>query len=378
MGTDSRPQRAVSLVALLAVLAAGGFAAPATHTVLVGDTLSSIGRRYGVSVAALVQRNGLRDPDQIVVGTRLAIPTTGRATAATPTPAPTASPQTHTVRAGETLSMIADRYAVALPALRSANGLRNADRILVGAQLRIPDSAATATGTTTGSTGSGTDAPPVPQRTLAQIPTVPVPPLLTLTYVIQPGDSVNAVARTYGIPKATLVEANDLGDPNRIIVGGHLLIPGVPGDVVRLPSFVQPARRTWATVFAQAAKDFGVPVELAMAVGHMESGWQNSVVSSVGARGMMQLTDETVDFVSLTLLGRATPLDPGDPVQNIRMGVRFLAYLLDQTGGDVDQALAGYNQGLLSVRQHGLYDDTRLFVAGVLALRDRFAEARRG
>jgi hypothetical protein len=78
------------------------------------------------------------------------------------------------------------------------------------------------------------------------------------------------------------------------------------------------------------------------------------------------------------LLGRASDLDPGDPVSNIRMGTRFLAYLLDQTGGDVDEALAGYNQGLSSVRQRGLYDETRLFVAGVVVLRDRFAEARRG
>ena len=366
MTSDSRPQRAVSLVALLAVLAVGGFAAPSVHTVQPGDTLSAIGQRYGVTVAALVQRNNLRHPDRIVVGTKLAIPTSGRSTAATP-PSP---PQTHTVRAGETLSMIAGRYDVSVAALTSANGLRNADRILVGAKLRIPGAG--------DASGDASDAPPVPQRTLAEIPTVPVPPLLTLTHVVRAGDSVNAVANTYGVARATVIEANDLRDPNRIVVGDHLLIPGVAGDAVRVPSFVQPGRRPWGTVFAEAAKEFGVPVELAMAVGHMESGWQNSVVSSVGARGMLQLTADTVDFVALELLGRPTPLDPGDPVQNIRMGVRFLAYLLDQTGGDVDEALAGYNQGLISVRQHGLYDETRLFVAGVIALRDRFAEARRG
>jgi N-acetylmuramoyl-L-alanine amidase len=359
------PQRAVSLAALLAVVAVGGFAAPAVHTVRSGDTLSAIGERYGVSVAALVQGNGLRDPDHILVGAKLQIPGAAAGTGAAPAPV---APQTHTVKAGETLSLIAGRYSVSVAALTSANNLRNADRILVGATLRIPGTAGTESGSTV----------TVPQRTLDEIPTVPVPPLLTLSHTIRPGDSVGAVARAYGVTTATIVDANDLADPNTIIIGDVLLIPGAPGDEVRLPSFVQSTRRPWANTFARAAEEFGVPVELAMAVGHMESGWQNTVVSSVGAVGMMQLTSDTIDFVSLELMGRASRLDPGDPVQNIRMGVRFLAYLLDQTGGDVDEALAGYNQGLLSVRQRGLYDETKLFVAGVLALRDRFAEVRRG
>jgi LysM repeat protein len=365
-------QRAVSLAALLAVVAVGGFAAPTVHTVRSGDSLSAISRKYGVSVAALAQRNSLRDPDQILVGQRLTIPSGGGGGSSSGGGTGTGGPpQTHTVKAGETLSLIAGKYSVSVSALTNANGLRNADRILVGATLRIP-------GTGSSSGGGGGSTTTVPQRTLAQIPTVPVPPLLTLTHVVRAGDSVNAVARTYGVSRATLVEANDLADPNRIVVGDHLLIPGVSGDAVRVPSFVQSARRPWATTFAEAAREFGVPVELAMAVGHMESGWQNSVVSSIGALGMMQLTPETVEFVSLELLGRSSPLDPADPVQNIRMGVRFLAYLLDQTAGDVDEALAGYNQGLISVRQRGLFDETELFVTGVLALRDRFAEARRG
>jgi LysM repeat protein len=357
----------VSLVALLAVLAAGSFAGPVVHTVRSGDTLSAISDRYGVSVQAIVQGNGLRDPDHILVGAQLKIPGSAASGGGTSTPA--SGPQVHTVRAGETLSLIAGKYSVSVSSLVSANGLRDADRILVGARLKIP-------GTGTGGGSSGTTS--VPQRTLADIPTVPVPPLLTLSHTIRPGDSVGAVARTYGVSAQTIVDANDLANPSLIIVGDTLLIPGAPGDEVRLPSFVQPTRRPWANTFARAAEEFGVPVELAMAVGHMESGWQNTVVSSVGALGMMQLTSDTIDFVSLELLGRSSRLDPGDPVQNIRMGVRFLAYLLDQTGGDVDEALAGYNQGLLSVRQRGLYDETKLFVAGVIALRDRFAEARRG
>ena len=45
-----------------------------TYTVVAGDTLSRIGRRFGVSVVALVRANAIEDPDLIRVGQRLTIP----------------------------------------------------------------------------------------------------------------------------------------------------------------------------------------------------------------------------------------------------------------------------------------------------------------
>ena len=44
---------------------------------------------------------------------------------------------------------------------------------------------------------------------------------------------------------------------------------------------------------------------------------------------------------------------------------------LDANGGNVDRALASYYQGLRSVREHGMLDETRRFVANVKALRGR-------
>ena len=108
-----------------------------------------------------------------------------------------------------------------------------------------------------------------------------------------------------------------------------------------------------------------------MALAWQESGWQRSKVSSTLAVGVMQLMPDTVDFVSTQLLGAAAPLDPRDPVANIRMGTRFLRYLLDSQGGDLDRALASYYQGLRSVRERGPLDETKRFVANVEALRDR-------
>jgi soluble lytic murein transglycosylase-like protein len=71
------------------------------------------------------------------------------------------------------------------------------------------------------------------------------------------------------------------------------------------------------------------------------------------------------------LLRASRALDARDPVVNIRLGTRFLRYLLDRSGGDVEAALASYYQGLRSVRDNGPLPETRRFVANVKALRPR-------
>ena len=122
--------------------------------------------------------------------------------------------------------------------------------------------------------------------------------------------------------------------------------------------------------FLRFSRLAGVPSDLAMALAWQESGWQRNKVSSTRAVGVMQLMPDTVDFVSRQLLGTA-PLDPRDPVANVRMGTRFLRYLLDSHAGDVDRALASYYQGLRSVKERGTLDETDRFVANVKALRGR-------
>jgi soluble lytic murein transglycosylase-like protein len=52
----------------------------------------------------------------------------------------------------------------------------------------------------------------------------------------------------------------------------------------------------------------------------------------------------------------------------VQAGVRYLRWQLDQFGGNVRLALAGWYQGARAVREIGLYDDTKLFVRVVLAL----------
>jgi len=221
----------------------------------------------------------------------------------------------HTVRRGDTLEAIGRRYGVDVPALVAANGLRNPDLIVEGSALSIP-------------------APrPIPLRRPA--PTAAAPKGGALRETVVP------------MPPAQLAAARP---------AARIVVP--------------PERAGLRPAFLRFARLAGVPSDLAMALAWQESGWQRTKVSSTQAVGVMQLMPDTVDFVSEVLLG--TPrLDPRDPVANIRMGTRFLRYLLDANGGNVDRALASYYQGLRSLRDYGMLDETRQFVANVKALRGR-------
>lgn len=106
------------------------------HVVQRGENLFRIALRYGVTVNALAAANGIVNANRIYVGQRLIIP--GRATAPPAPAPPPPSAQTHTVRRGDTLSAIALRYGVSVWALVQANGIRNPSLIYVGQVLRIP------------------------------------------------------------------------------------------------------------------------------------------------------------------------------------------------------------------------------------------------
>lgn len=136
--------RWVVLVAILVALlvpALPAAAAPAAqggtvHVVQRGETLSQIARNYGVSMTALAQANGIRNPNFIYVGQRLTIPgaSGGSGSAGGGTGASTG---VHVVRPGENLSTIAARYGTTVSALVRANGIANPNHIYVGQRLTI-------------------------------------------------------------------------------------------------------------------------------------------------------------------------------------------------------------------------------------------------
>jgi soluble lytic murein transglycosylase-like protein len=114
----------------------------------------------------------------------------------------------------------------------------------------------------------------------------------------------------------------------------------------------------------------GISPSLAAAIAYQESGFNNAMVSSANARGVMQVMPGTWDYVQQNLAGET--LDPNSPSDNVHAGVMYLKRLLTDAGGDENAAIAGYYQGLNSVQERGMFDDTKQYVANVQALRSRF------
>ena len=186
------------------------------------------------------------------------------------------------------------------------------------------------------------------------------------THTVLPGESFFSIAGRYSVSPWQLARRNRLSLMNVIVPGQRLLLPR--GAVVRTPQAAG-ARRRRATPCARPSttgpRVYGVDPKLVRALAWMESGFQHDVVSSVGALGVMQLLPESWEFVDTVLLGARTPRTYEG---NVRAGVRFLRWQLDQVGGDVRLALAGWYQGARAVREHGLYGETKVFVRIVLAL----------
>ena len=100
-----------------------------THVVRAGETLGGIAARYAIKAAQIVAANGLTG-DRIYIGQQLRlVPEAGTV----PTPA-----TTYVVRAGNTLSSIARRFGTTVGALQDANGIRDADLVITDRTLTIP------------------------------------------------------------------------------------------------------------------------------------------------------------------------------------------------------------------------------------------------
>ncbi len=201
-----------------------------------GDNLTRIAARLGVSPTALAQANGIWNWDYIYVGQRLVVP--GGYSASAPGPA------THVVQRGETLASIAARYGVSIADLVQANGLRNQNFIWVGQRLTIPGGSQaepTVEPTPAWSVLPLPPAPtPVPAPAATAVPILPTPTAVPTalptpapqptaaqtaeTYVVQVGDSLAKIAQRYGTTVAALVAANNLPNPNFIWVGQRLKV----------------------------------------------------------------------------------------------------------------------------------------------------------
>jgi LysM repeat protein len=380
------------------------------HVVAPGETLFSVAAADGLTVDQLAAANGLSPTSQLVAGSSLQIPPqsssassssssssssaatpsvgdgdndaddvgtstgTSGGTSATTAAAPSSTGGAYVVQPGDTLTAIAARAGLSTRSLAAANGLDPSGVLVSGTVLHLSGGSA-----------------PAPVST-----TVPVSMSSSSSsggaYVVQPGDTLTAIAARAGLSTRSLAAANGL-DPNGVLVSGTVLhlsgspaaaasgtsgsaavsqpvgtaAEGTPTD----PPYPTPERVTAPQVGSIATAN-GVPPSLADAIAWQESGFNNDLVSSADARGVMQILPGTWQWIQNSLDTGGPPLAPASAADNVRGGVLMLHSLLNSTGGDPAMAAAGYYQGLPSVQQHGLYPDTQKYVQSVLALEHQF------
>lgn len=104
------------------------------YTVNEGDTLYSIAEKYELPVSLLMKVNGIDNPYNLRIGSRLCIPGTEEQLP----PAPKTCETTHTVKAGDTLYLIAKMHNIKLDALMRANPHIDPYNLLIGTELCIP------------------------------------------------------------------------------------------------------------------------------------------------------------------------------------------------------------------------------------------------
>jgi len=304
--------------------------------------------------------------------------------------APTASAHVlHTVAPGETLWSIAAQSNLTTRTVAAYNGLSEDAGVVLGSTIRIPSiSEGEAVLTATGTAPAG-DAPAAPAASAASAEATVTPaepaggaPRPLGAYVVRPGDTLSGLAAQTGVPTGQMAYVNGLSPNAWLLVGTMLKLPtGAPAPaaadapapaarVVPAANPVPTAARLGSEQIKSLAAEHGVPASLAAAIAWQESGFSNAVVSPANARGVMQVMPGTWDWVNRNLA--PGPLDPLSAADNVRAGSMYLAQLLQETGGDERMAAAGYYQGLASVRERGLFDDTQRYVDNVMALRGRF------
>jgi LysM repeat protein len=292
----------------------------------------------------------------------------------------------HVVAPGETLTSVAATDGLTVDELAAANGISPDTQLVAGSTVAIPPqtgtfSAPSSPGTTTTACDGDDDGDDVGCAAIATASATT--PASSGSYVVQPGDTLSAIAARAGMSVTSLAALNGL-NPNDYLLSGTVLqlggsaansssasaaysqpVGAAAEGPVGGPPYPTPETLSASEVGSIAAAN-GVPSSLADAIGWQESGFNNDLVSSAGAVGVMQILPGTWQWINSSLA--PSPLSPDSAADNVRGGVLMLHSLLNSTGGNEAMAAAGYYQGLPSVLQHGLYSDTQQYVNNVMAL----------
>ncbi|WEV78948.1 LysM peptidoglycan-binding domain-containing protein [Janibacter cremeus] len=338
------------------------------HTVRSGETVYGIAQRYGVSPTALLSRNDLRSEEFIHPGQQLVVPQRAGSTARGGA-TPSRSGSTRTY----TVRSGDTLSGIAARHDMSLDRLRSLNGlgngfIHPGEKLRV----------------SGTPARPAKRSTSR--------PAASSSYTVRAGDTLSGIASRHGMSVTRLAKLNDVSTGKHIYPGQELKVTGsTKGPTPTKENTF--SGRTYADSIVAAADENrailagrSVPSrtetrEIITRIAR-QHGVDPSLALAVSylESGWDQRQVSVANAVGAmqiipasgewtsSLAGR--DLDLLDTEDNVTAGVLLLKVLTQQASSTGD-AIGGYYQGLASVEANGMYADTERYVANVKALRKR-------
>ncbi|HSH35856.1 LysM domain-containing protein [Schnuerera sp.] len=163
------------------------------YTIKEGDTFYKLSQQFGVSVEAIMRANPGVDPNNLQIGQVICIPYS-----APPMP-PCPNGFYYTIRSGDTIYSLSQRFGVSVEAIMRANPGIDPYNLQIGQVICIPQAA-----------------PPVP----------PLPPCPNgFYYTIKPGDTLFTISQRFNVPVQEIINANPGIDPNNLQIGQVICIP---------------------------------------------------------------------------------------------------------------------------------------------------------
>jgi LysM repeat protein len=197
--------------------AKGGDAKGGTVVVQPGETLSEIAERNGIGLQQLMRLNGIQNPAMVEAGRRLVV--SGGSTAAGSGVRNSRS-FSYTVKEGETLSELAERYDTTVQLLLQRNRIGSPSELQAGSQLLIPGNRPT--------TSSGTSSSGMASRAATSKPAGLAYSSKDKEHVVQAGESLSQIAEGYKLPLDRLVVINNISNPDLVISGTRLKLTAPP------------------------------------------------------------------------------------------------------------------------------------------------------
>ncbi|MCF6464492.1 LysM peptidoglycan-binding domain-containing protein [Clostridium sp. Cult2] len=163
------------------------------YTIRPGDTFYKLSQQFGVSVEAIMRANPGVDPNNLQIGQVICIPQM-----APPVP-PCPNGFYYTIRPGDTIFALSQRFGVSVQAIINANPGIDPNNLQIGQVICIPQMA-----------------PPIP----------PLPPCPNgFYYTIRPGDTLFTIGQRFNVPVQEIINANPGIDPNNLQIGQVICIP---------------------------------------------------------------------------------------------------------------------------------------------------------